>query len=557
MKWFIKVLGQYADFSGRAQRKEFWMFMLFYVALMADVILIEGIFTDFKMEAPLVLFVYLFVMILPSLAVTVRRLHDVGKSGWWILVRLIPIAGNIGLLIWLFQDSQKDGNRYGDNPKTTPQQAPSEKAQLTGAGVILIFVSAFYLIADIVFLLAFRNAGENITPFVNIIIRTILHLLLLFTGILLLIPGDSHISPVEGAKRRIFAPLLIYGVIMTILFIVDFIVLVSTFSHGFLDIASYLTLMLQNAAIVFFASVLISSKKLFKTASIILIALSAIIIVRSILANIGVSALSLNPHDFLYSVTITLFSISLIVLARVFMSNETATGDESTDDKAYLGDDNRNTYRPPVSQPTPATSGEKTYYERDNRGMRVETMDQSIAYWIGERMQSIRKDPFVYYIFKNMGDARNAMLALPFIHLASDTGEIICDEVFRFGYFAVTNNGLFTGEYDAFVTGADFTLEQWKKTDEIFAKYNGVKKNDLKPEANSQTVPSAVGDVTKVQFVREDRDNTSVWRVFKASCKADAIAFLAEQTVIRPLFYIVVETPEGNFGKDKDGIYQE
>jgi hypothetical protein len=150
------------------------------------------------------------------------------------------------------------------------------------------------------------------------------------------------------------------------------------------------------------------------------------------------------------------------------------------------------------------------------------------------------------------------MLALPFIHLAVDTGKIICDEMFRFGYFAVTSNGMSTGEYDAFVAGADFTLEQWQKTGEIFRKYNGVKKNDLAPEASSQTTsPTVSGDATKVKFVREDRDNTAVWRVYSASDKADALAFLSQQTVTRPLFYVVVETPDGNFGKDKDGIYQE
>jgi hypothetical protein len=206
---------------------------------------------------------------------------------------------------------------------------------------------------------------------------------------------------------------------------------------------------------------------------------------------------------------------------------------------------------------TNESSAGKTFYERDNRGMRVETVDQSMAYWIGERMQNKRKDPFVYYIFTNEDDARNAMLELPFIHVAADTGKIVCDDVFRFGYYATTNNGTLTGEYDAFVTGADFTLEQWEKTDEAFRKHNGRKKNELKPEKSVHAVPSAAGDMKKVKFVREDRDATSVWRVYKAPCKADAVAFLSTQTVTRPLYYIVVETPEGNFGRDKDGFYQE
>jgi hypothetical protein len=200
----------------------------------------------------------------------------------------------------------------------------------------------------------------------------------------------------------------------------------------------------------------------------------------------------------------------------------------------------------------------KIYYERDNRGTRIETMDRSIGYWLGERMQSVQKDPFVYYIFTNRDDARNAMLDLPFIHLAADSGKIICDKLFHFGYFAVTDNGTFTGKYDAFVAGADFTLDLWKITNEIFSKHNGERKNDLKPEKSvDKTAPTVAGNAKNVKFVREDRDATSVWRVHNAPCKADAVAFLSAQTITRSLYYVVVETPEGNFGKDKEGFYQE
>jgi hypothetical protein len=203
-------------------------------------------------------------------------------------------------------------------------------------------------------------------------------------------------------------------------------------------------------------------------------------------------------------------------------------------------------------------NGGKVYYERDNKGMRVETSGQSMIYWTVERVKNPCKDPFVYYSFKNEYDARAALLGLPFIHVAADTGMLICDELFRYGYYAATNNGQLTGEYDAFIAGAGFTHDMWKQTHLAFARHNGVKKNDLEPERKAAaSAQPAAGNAKNVTFVREDRDSDTVWIVYKAPCKADATAFLSRQQILRPLYYVVVETPEGNFGRDKDGFYQE
>ncbi|MDR2915362.1 MAG: hypothetical protein LBV74_11110 [Tannerella sp.] len=212
-----------------------------------------------------------------------------------------------------------------------------------------------------------------------------------------------------------------------------------------------------------------------------------------------------------------------------------------------------------IIQPTEIAqmTGRKIYTELDNKGMRVDTFPQSMAYWLVERLKNPRKDPFVYYVFQNEANARAAMTELPFMHVASDSKKLICDELFRYGYFAVTNNGALTGEYDAFVAGASFTHDMWKKTHAIFTKHNGVKKNDLEPEKVTVQSRASAGNAGNIVFVREDRDNNSVWRVHKAPCKADAMAFLSQQQVSRPLFYLIVETPEGNFGRDKDGFYQE
>lgn len=119
MKWYLKVLKQYADFSGRARRKEYWMFVLFnmifaIVAMILDNVL--GIAMEGIGYGPLY-GLYALAMLIPGLAVAVRRLHDVGKSGWMILIALIPLIGSIWLLVLMVTDSNAGENQYGQNPK--------------------------------------------------------------------------------------------------------------------------------------------------------------------------------------------------------------------------------------------------------------------------------------------------------------------------------------------------------------------------------------------------------------------------------------------------------
>ena len=102
MNYYLQAFKQYADFSGRANRTEFWMFMLFnYIAIFVLFLLVLGLRT---MALPLVGF-YTLGTLIPSLAITVRRLQDTGKSGWMILVSLIPFVGAFWLLVLLCQDS--------------------------------------------------------------------------------------------------------------------------------------------------------------------------------------------------------------------------------------------------------------------------------------------------------------------------------------------------------------------------------------------------------------------------------------------------------------------
>lgn len=118
MKWYVKVLKNYAGFSGRARRQEYWMFTLFNIIFAIVAMVLDNVlgFAGAAGYGPLY-GLYALATLLPGLAAAVRRLHDVGKSGWFILIALIPLIGSIWLLVLLCTDSKPGPNEYGPNPK--------------------------------------------------------------------------------------------------------------------------------------------------------------------------------------------------------------------------------------------------------------------------------------------------------------------------------------------------------------------------------------------------------------------------------------------------------
>ena len=113
MNWYLAVLKKYAVFSGRACRAEYWMFALFNAIIMLALTFIEMLFRGPGALANL----YSLAVLLPSIAVGVRRLHDINRSGWWLLISLIPLVGLIVVIVFSVQDSYPGENAYGPNPK--------------------------------------------------------------------------------------------------------------------------------------------------------------------------------------------------------------------------------------------------------------------------------------------------------------------------------------------------------------------------------------------------------------------------------------------------------
>jgi uncharacterized membrane protein YhaH (DUF805 family) len=115
------VLSQYVEFGGRARRAEYWWFVLFTVLVgVVTSILDLALGTEFEgsiASSGLFSLIANLALLLPSLAVAVRRLHDTDRSGWWILIALIPLIGAIVLLVFFVQDGTPGPNRFGPSPK--------------------------------------------------------------------------------------------------------------------------------------------------------------------------------------------------------------------------------------------------------------------------------------------------------------------------------------------------------------------------------------------------------------------------------------------------------
>jgi len=133
MSWYLMVLKKYAEFNGRSRRTEYWMFVLFNFLAILVLAALGGVGIAISEDYGGILFVplgiYVLAVLIPGLAVAVRRLHDTGKSGWlllvFMLVGMIPFIGIIGAIIQIVffcQDSDPGTNQYGPNPKF-PDQA--------------------------------------------------------------------------------------------------------------------------------------------------------------------------------------------------------------------------------------------------------------------------------------------------------------------------------------------------------------------------------------------------------------------------------------------------
>ena len=119
MSWYLEVLKKYARFDGRAGKKEYWYFSLFSFIIIIVLSVIDMMTGNFNVTVGLGLLsgIYTLAVSIPGIAVSVRRLHDTDRSGWWLLINAIPLIGIIVFLVFTAQAGTPGDNQYGSNPK--------------------------------------------------------------------------------------------------------------------------------------------------------------------------------------------------------------------------------------------------------------------------------------------------------------------------------------------------------------------------------------------------------------------------------------------------------
>jgi uncharacterized membrane protein YhaH (DUF805 family) len=125
VSWYLEALKKYAVFSGRARRMEYWYFVLFNVIVAFVLALIDALLgtTTGVSSFGLLSGLYSLAVLIPTLAVLVRRLHDIDRTGWWILINLIPLVGTIVLLVFALMPGTPGSNQYGPDPKQATGEA--------------------------------------------------------------------------------------------------------------------------------------------------------------------------------------------------------------------------------------------------------------------------------------------------------------------------------------------------------------------------------------------------------------------------------------------------
>ena len=121
MQWFTLALSRYADFSGRSHRSEFWYFVLFSTLIQVVLSLVDSamgwVYQVDGIENGFLSTIAMLVLLVPAISVGTRRLHDIGRSGWWQLLMFLPVVGFLVLVFFWVRDGQAGQNLYGNNPK--------------------------------------------------------------------------------------------------------------------------------------------------------------------------------------------------------------------------------------------------------------------------------------------------------------------------------------------------------------------------------------------------------------------------------------------------------
>ena len=315
-QWFIHSLKHFADFSGRARRQEYWMFTLFnfifYIAWAIFVSICAIIMDCDEEQLTISFYGYYVLMMLPSLAVAVRRLHDTGKSGWMLLLACIPLVG-FWILALMFTEGDQRENKYGPNPKT--QLLPlNEKTQLKNVAVTLIVAASFAVFACVMeaIFIEYHSLGQ-FTRFFSLIA----YILTLIAGIFLL-SEKNFLNLSDKGKQALL--LLLISVLIQLLISLYF--MFRNFMYIGLNLYSYINFLFFSSISCFIAYYIYKpqNRQFIQIAALVVLITSGIHILWKVytILNLGGSNLDMHVLGLLYF----MLPVAFILLAWTYLSGK-------------------------------------------------------------------------------------------------------------------------------------------------------------------------------------------------------------------------------------------
>lgn len=193
------------------------------------------------------------------------------------------------------------------------------------------------------------------------------------------------------------------------------------------------------------------------------------------------------------------------------------------------------------------------FTEADNVGTRLETADQATAFWIADVRShngEYNAPPFVAYRFKDRSTAENAFTSLSFIQRAGDTGSLISTELINFGCYEDP-----PGVFEVLVYGTGLTPEMHDEAMSKLAASGGNLKDHKEPP--QKIAPKTASTAAPVTFVRTEKKGQFTYHIYSGPGKEEALAYLKTLSLPKKLEYHIVETPNGNFGRDVTGMFEE
>ena len=225
-----------------------------------------------------------------------------------------------------------------------------------------------------------------------------------------------------------------------------------------------------------------------------------------------------------------------------------------------------------VQDTTESQSKFQKLTEADNLGTRCETQDRGETYFITLTQKD--PEPIIFYFFDNKDNATKALSNVSCIAVADDSGKLICTDILTFGVFpAVDTDDSLT--WGALLAGKNLTYDVWVETQKSFKNFGGRMRREDKPIKSSPTKQKKDSDSRSVKCSDKQRDKVrknnkvkfshninladnggiGTKNIYKAPSKDVALKYLKSKNITEPYYYVEIETPDGWFGKDKDGTY--